>query len=239
MAEVKRGADLDSKLIRVYNTKGLAVFLEVCNEMLRIYDSSDADKKKKVNGEVCEVVLDVLTREYMNRRRYTGTTFHSMVLCDRDNPKSSFRTELDFVFLTSKFCLTGECKSFAGDVVVTDDCTLTRGTLVAKVYDQSILHGRHLRKWLQDYFVPSDRIINPPFGLFCFVYSTGTLVDRRSKAKKAALPVLTLKTLYKYYDTVFDSYREEVYKYDKARKQFSSFTNSAALHRQHKDFLGY
>lgn len=230
---------MDRKLINVYKKYGVKTFLNVCSEMLNIKDKADWEKKKKSNGEVCEVVLRVLSEHYLTTKGLKGSTFHSMVLSDLDNPKSDFKTELDFTLLTPSICLSGECKSFVGDIVVTGECTLTRDDIQADVARQSLLHGKCLKKYLERYAKVGINLSAPPFGLFCFVYSNGTITDRRTTAKKGSIPVLTVKTLYGYYDEVFRKFAREVYRYEEAQKEFKKLTASKALHEAHKAYLGY
>ncbi len=239
MAKNSGEVSMDRKLIEVYKTHGIKTFLNVCSEMLNIKDKADWEKKKKSNGEVCEVVLRVLSEHYLKTRKLQGTTFHSMVLSDLRNPKSDFKTELDFTLLTPSVCLTGECKSFVGDIVVTGDCTLTRDEMQADVAKQSLLHGRCLKLYLEKFAKAGINMTAPPFGLFCFVYSNGTLADRRTTSKKNLIPVLTVSTLYSYYDQVFKQHSKEVYRYAEAQKEFKKLTESKALHAAHKAYLGY
>lgn len=230
---------MDNRLIDVYKKHGVKVFLDVCSKMLDIKDRDDIDKKKKANGEVCEVVLRVLTTHYLERKGIKGSTFHSMILNDLSNPKSDFLTELDFTLLTPQVCLSGECKSFVGNIVVTDECTLTRDKLVADVAKQSKLHGKCLKQYLERYTKANAGLSAPPFGLFCFVYSNGTITDKRTRSAQSMIPVITIKTLYGYYDQVFAAYRRDVFEYEKAKAEFKKRTSSKVLHDAHKKYLGY
>lgn len=229
----------DSKLIAVYTKYGLDTFLDVCSKMLDIKDTSNVDKKKKSNGEVCEVVLRVLTEHYLKTKGIKGSVHHSMILNDLSNPRSDFLTELDFTVLTPYICLSGECKSFAGDLIIASECTLTRGELVADVARQSKLHGKCLKQYLERYTKANAGLSSPPFGLFCFVYSNGTITDNRTKKAQSTIPVLTIKTLYSYYDHIFGTYRRNIFEYEKAQAEFKRRTLSAELHEAHKRYLGY
>lgn len=239
MAKNSKEAALDKRLIEVYKQYGLERFLEVCSGLLDIRDSADFEKKKKVNGEVCEVVLRVLTKHYFNVMSLKGGVFGSVILNDHDNPKSSFCTELDSVILTPRFCLTGECKSYVGDISVVGDCTLVRGDFSTDVARQSKLHGTYLRKYLRDYATPAAGASTPPFGLFCFVYSNGRIRDTRNSTKKQEIPILTIKNLFTYYDKLLNRYKKEVIDYERAAKFFSESSASKALHEKHRAFVGY
>ena len=239
MAKNRGEGQLDARLIAVYNKYGLKTFLEVCSEMLTVKASNAGNKKKIVNGEVCEVVLRVMTNHYLKTRGVVGKAFQSVILRDRWDAKNPFRTELDFTLITPGVCLTGECKSFVGDIVVSDGCTLTRDTLVADVERQSKVHARAIKPYLEEFTLKDAGIATPPLGLFCFVYCKGTIADQRTKRAKQLIPIITVRNLFAYYDKVLGSYREKVYNYDRACKTFTTFANSEKLHKEHKDYLGY
>lgn len=239
MAKNSKERKLDKRMIDVYEKHGLNMFINVCAEMLNIKDREDWEKKKRVNGEVCELVLRVLTEDYLKTRNIEGYVFHSMVLKNLRNPKSEFRTELDFTLLTPCFCLTGECKSFAGNITVTDRCTLNRDNLTADVARQTGVHLNALRPYLQEYVKADVGIPQPPVFPFCFLYSNGNLADRRNSTARSELPVLTITSLFKYYDTMFGRYRKEVYNVKAAAKKFQALADSRVLHIQHAHYLGY
>lgn len=239
MAKNVKERKLDRKLIAVYDKYGVKTFVDVCAEMLNIKDNEDWEKKKKVNGEVCELVVRVLTEHYLKEKGLDGCVFHSVVLKNKKNPKSDFRTELDFTLLTPYFCATAECKSFSGQIVVTDKCTLTRGDLVADVYRQSSVHTSALKPYLEDYVLPDAGVSTPPLAQFCFLYSNGELSDKRTVYAKGELPIITIKNLFRYYDTLFKGYRKEVYDVKKAAKKLQAMADSRVLHTQHAKYLGY
>lgn len=239
MAKSDAEISLDKKLIDVYNKHGLKVFLDVCSEMLKIKDRTNFEKKKKSNGEVCEVVLRVMTEHYLKTHDKTGEVFHSMILMDKHNLNSDFKTELDFTLLTPCFCLTGECKSIVGDITVIDKCKLVRNNFEADVGRQTATHVRALRDYLDDFMLLNASRARPPFGTFCFLYSNGTLQDNRTRAAKEELPIITIRSLFKYYDSIFATQTGKVYDYDKACAMFKRLTNSRILHEYHRDYLGY
>lgn len=238
MAKSGGESALEERLVQIYKERGIRTFLDVCSSMLNIKDKQDFEKKKKMNGAVCEVVLYVATMHYLKVKRVRGDIFHSVVLTDLDNVKSRFRTELDFVLMTPYFCISGECKSLIGNIVVSGDCLLSRGDFSTDVGKQSILHGKVLRKYLAKYTLPTVKTI-PPFGLFCFLYSNGKVQDTRTNTAKQKIPLLTISSLYSYYDQLFNGFTKEVFDYDRACKEFQEFSSSAKLYKEHRDFLGY
>lgn len=227
---------LEAKLLEVYKENGLDLFLDVAQEMLKIQDKHNIDKKKKVNGGVCEIVLRVMTEDYLRKKRITGFTTRSLVLKD-PTEDTNFRTELDFCLFTKNLTLCGECKSFYGDKVVTDKCTLSvEARLSADIYRQQTVHVKALQKHLRMFIRHKDKM---PLRAFCFVFANGTITDRRSNIYKEILPVLTADTLYSYYDAMFAQYVSESYQYTKMKRFFDIISCSDKLHAQHKEYLGY
>lgn len=228
---------LEQRLRAVYEEQGLEAMREVCDELLLVHDSSNIDKKKKVNGSVCEILLRVMTEEYLKKHRITGLTVRSLVLKNIDNRDSDFRTEIDFGLFTTRVALCAECKSFAGAKRVTDKCTLTsdRG-VTADVYRQQLVHIKALSKHLSFFKKDPD---TRALLMFCFVYARGTLRDLRSDDYKRSIPVITPETLYSYYDKVFAQFSTPVWQYTRIKRFMLQLSDSAVLHEQHKDYLGY
>lgn len=226
---------LKDSLLQIYRERGLKVFLEVTSNLLDIADNKNYEKKRRSNGLVCEVVLCVLSNHYIKHKKIKGSIFHSMILQDINKEDSKFRTELDFTLLTPGLCLTGECKSYSGDVRVVGKGTLIRGKSEVDVSKQSVLHAKVLR----EYLVKCSRLESPPFGIFGFIYSNGRLYDERLLKDKIRLPMLTVSTLFDYYDDVLQRYSKGVYPYEKTKDLFRAFTKSEKLHKEHRDFLGY
>lgn len=229
----------EKMLVDCYESKGLKAFLQVSEEMLRLYDADNGDKKQHVNGALCEVVLKILTLDYLKRKKYVGSVYHSVVLSDPEKPKSQFRTELDFVLFTPCFVLTAECKSFSGNLRIHDKCTVSSERVTADVYRQSLLHGEVLKKHMNRFLTPGIRTKVAPCGLFCFLYSRGIMNDERAASLKRSFPVLSAKTLYSYYDSIFTAFRQSVYNFDSGCRFFLKSQNSKTLHQAHRDYLGY
>lgn len=228
---------LEKKLFGVYHQYGMDVFLRVCTEMLGIKDSDNWDKKRHINGEVCEVVLTVITENYFSTHGVKSKGFRSLIFEDYDHRERDFCTEVDFLALTPGVALVGECKSFAGDVIVTDRCTLNRADFKADVAQQCDVHAKAMQKYLRDVSIGGDHV--PPFGMFCFVYSRGTLVDKRNKEDKQRIPVLTLDNIEDYLGRVVKQYTQEEYDFEKARAFFKQNSESKELHDKHRAYLGY
>ena len=232
--------DLERKLINVYNTHGVKAFLDVCANLLSVKESSDFNKKMQVNGEVCEVVLTVLTKRYLQHRGITSQCIHSLVLKDLHHKDSDFRTEIDFTIVSPFVCVTGECKSFAGDITIKDKCTLSRSTMNADVAKQINLHSKTLTPYLESLALPNSKgVPRPPLEAFCFLYSNGRVQDMRSKASRVEFPVVTIKNLYAYYDSVFGKHTTRMCDYSKSCNVFMKMANSLSLRREHQKYLNY
>ncbi len=244
MAKNKKERKFDQKLISVYNEYGVNTFLEVCTSMLGIRDKENAHKKMLVNGEICEVVIRVLTEHYLVKHSVRGKVFHSLVLPNLYHPERPFRTELDFTVLTPYFCVTAECKSFVGDITVVGKCTLTRQAvnlppIEADVDRQTQIHVSTLRPYLEKFVKAGAGVVTPPLYPICFLYSRGTLLDQRSKEDRNALPVLDVQKLFRYYDLLCKKCTKEVYDVKKASEAFQAMADSRILHIQHANYLGY
>ena len=232
--------DLERKLLSVYNTHGVKTFLDVCSSLLSVKESSDFDKKKQVNGEVCEIVLTILTKRYLEHRGITSQCIHSLVLKDLRHKDSNFRTEIDFTILSPMVCVIGECKSFAGDIIIKDECTLARKSMNADVAKQINLHSKTLLPYLEILALPTNNgVPHPPLEAFCFLYSNGRVQDMRSKANRAKFPVITIKNLYLYYDSIFRKHTAPMYDYSKSCNIFTQMANSLSLRKEHQKYLNY
>lgn len=227
---------LESKLVKIYKDKGLKVFLDCCSEMLNLRDREDFEKKKKFNGAVCEIVLVVLSQHYMRLRGIKGSGYHSVILGDKSKPNSKFRTELDYTMVSPNLCLTAECKSLVGDIVVTDECTLERKDFSADVARQLSLHSETLKPYLKDFTLEGKKL---RIGTFCFVYSNASIVDKRTKEARSKIPIITIRNLVSYYDVAFSKFKGGVYDYNKVSKFLLEASSSATLYKEHRDFLGY
>lgn len=253
MAQFEKRFDLEQRLANIYYDYGLPKFLDVCAALLKIKDNDHTDKKMQMNGAVCEVVLRVLTENYLKETNRKGYIYQSLILDNPSNPESDFCTELDFLLLTPYFCATGECKSFVGHINITEDCTLQRENIVADVARQSRVHLNALSPYLRSCVVSNvanrSKVANTTLkavtrpnikvGLFCFLYSYGSIKDLRTKQNQKIFPVLTPDTLKNYYDTLFRLHREEIYDVEKAAKIFQKKANSSSLHTKHANYIGY
>lgn len=228
---------LDNKLFSVLQNRGIEEFLQLGVLMLNIDPRGDKKLRGQVSGEVCEVMLVGITQRYAEVTKVPMRVFHSVVLKDLTNLHGDFRTELDAVIVTPYFILTSECKSYYGEVVVSDKCTLSHCGSSTDVWRQSRLHHRSLVQYSQQ-FVKTP-VGNIPVFANAFVFSNAVLRDERVGADKLALRVLTTRNVVPYYDAMFKRYKTPVFDYNRACKIFQACADSNKLHAEHKKFLGY
>lgn len=230
---------LDRKLLNTLKRDGVAKFLDLATSMLSVNAEGDPKMKAQFVGEVCECVFWGLTKKYLELSGKEAQVHHSVVLKDLRNPKSDFRTELDFVLVAPGFLLTTECKSYAGSIVVKDKCTFERERGEQDIWKQSLLHHDKLRLYAMQLVKPGLALPKPPVFANAFLFSNGAVFDRRTQANKEALTVLTTGSLFDYYDALFRRYRSVVYDYERACKIFKLCSASKKLHAQHGEYVGY
>lgn len=228
---------LDRKLLNVLKREGASAFLSLAVDMLGVDAEGDPQMKAQFVGEVCECVFWGLTKEYLRLKKHQAQVFHSVVLKDLHNMKSDFRTELDFVLVAPGFLLTTECKSYAGSVVITKECTLEHRGKSSDVWSQCKLHHSKLVLYGQQLVNPNQRIATPPVFANVFLFSNASVEDRRRNSN--LIRVDTASTIFSFYDAMFAKYRKPVFDYDRACKIFRLCSASKKLHAQHGEYVGY
>ena len=231
--------DLDKKLLGVLKRDGIKKFLELATCMLGVNAEGDPQMKAQFVGEVCECVFWGLLQKYIEVTGVEAKLFHSVVLKDLQDTTSKFRTELDFVLVSRGFLLTTECKSYAGDITITDKCTFNRKRGSSDIWRQSVLHHSKLYLYAEQLVKPRLAVAKPPVFANVFLFANGSITDKRSDGDRASLTVLTTSSIFDYYDRMFSRYRNEIYDYERACKIFKLCSASRELHRQHGEFVGY
>lgn len=228
------------RLVEYKEQHGLRECLKYAKAMLDIKPGRDAGKEKGLMvGELAEDMFLILMSEYFSAYKKRAKIFHSVVLKDLRDSKSNFRTELDFIVVSPSFMLTTECKSYSGEVTVSDKCTLSHRGKSLDVYKQSALHHRHLVQYAQQLTEPAAHIARVPVFANVFLFSNSVVEDARTPTEKTAISVLTTSSLFDYYDKIFEKYRFRVFDYERACKIFGICEGSSALHQQHAKFVGY
>lgn len=231
--------EFDQKMLGVLRAHGVTAFLQTATSLLNVNASGATDVRAQMVGELCEVVLQGLTEQYFKDRKVEGKFYHSVVLPDLGNMKSSYRTELDAVIATPYFILTTECKSYKGSISLRGKGSIVRNGSTMDVYKQSLGHHKALVKFGEQLVIPGTGIAKPPIFANGFIFSNGEISDDRSSSDQGAFTFLTLSSLYRYYDEMYRRYTSRVFDMEKMHKVFTVCSESVALHAEHKSYLGY
>lgn len=187
------------KLLSLYKQYGKEKTIALAEKMLHTKaGSDDVDFKRDLHGEICETVLEILILEEMKRnpRAKNWVYCKGMILKNRDNTQKEFFTEMDIVLFTPECIFLFECKSYTGDKVLVGNGILKRASgNSCDVFSQSLLHKEIIEKWMQD-FVVRGRV--PVIQMCMFDFSSGEIVDKRSRAAKAEMPCLNASNVMKY-----------------------------------------
>lgn len=191
-------------LMNCYQQKGCKVTLEAARTMLLSKRHKDDTKFAiALHGELCETVLEILLKDYMkNHPKETvgWSVFRGLILKNRESVKRDFCTEIDLTLFTPACVYLFECKSYAGDKILTGNGVLTRvseqnGTSQFNVYRQSVIHRDTMLGWIQDFVLPGKI---PLIQMCMFNFSRGSLEDRRSNAAKMEMPCLDESSVVQY-----------------------------------------
>lgn len=227
------------KLLDILEKDGVSQFLSVAKAMLSVDAGKNPSMKAQFVGQVCETVLYGLTQEYIKLRHARASCYSSVVLKNLNDMGSDFRTELDFIICSPFFILTTECKSYAGAITVRGKGEFSHRGHKADVYKQSVLHHKHLYIYAEQLVKPKLGVPKLPVFANAFVFSNSTVSDERTGADATAMSILTVSSLFGYYDQMFSKFRKELFDYPKACRVFDACSKSVELHRQHKAYVGY
>lgn len=228
------------ELYRVYRECGVDAMVQVGIELLYCGKDVLGDKAGLLNGDVCEAVLMIMTKAYIERTGVTAKNYQSLVLADPKSGQVDRVLENDMILASPGVLVTAECKSYRGNLHIVDKCTLHRTSgKDADVYKQSQSHLRSLKQYAE-HFAKGGQGPNPPMLAFCFVFSDGTISEERSREDQARLPVVTVKTLEGYYDNVFRTFGGKIaYDYPRMIGMFDKLNNSIVIHEKHRKYVGY
>lgn len=225
---------LESRLMSIYEKDGLQKVIQVANALLKVDPRGDNDRKGKSNGNVCEILLRIMSIDYLRRHNIPYYETRSLVL---RNPSisHSFFTELDYTIFTPNVILCGECKSYSSTKVITEECTIATKHVTTDVYAQQLLHLNALKEHTKNFLLTDkDR-----FRIFCFIHSIGNIQDNRELKWRRICPVITSDNLYSFYNDTFEASTKQVYDYKRLFRLIEIISNNDSLHRKHKEYLGY
>ena len=156
--------------------------------------------KTDLCGEVCETVLEIGIMEFM--RKYPEICKDwilkkGIIVKDIDNPNNGFLTEIDLVLATPQIIYIFECKSYAGEKILTDVCTIRTEKRSFDVYKQNLLHAKVFLKQFAPYRA-NKTIKKFPLQLVLFSLSKGSITDERNEVNKLLMPLVEIETLFKF-----------------------------------------
>lgn len=178
-------------LLRLYERAGLTATLTVARELLtsdvrgKVRKDKIAEFKTEMNGELGEVVLEILIKDYCKthpQQTKDWVWYKSLILKDPSS-NSDFLTEVDFILATPECIYVFECKSYAGKKQLQGSGNLVRETgNNCDVYKQNLLHVRTLDKNLK------RAVRKPVYRMVMFNFSNGELTDCRTETAKFSMP---------------------------------------------------
>ena len=178
-------------LLDLYQRAGLQVTLSVARDLLKsdvrgkIRKSKIAEFKTEMNGELSEVVLEILIMDYcaMHARQTKDWFWYKSLILRDPGGSADFLTELDFTLFTPECIYIFECKSYSGKKRLSGDGMLERQSgNSCNVYKQNLLHVRTLDKNLK------HSVKKPIYRMVMFNFSSGDLVDTRADHAKFVMP---------------------------------------------------
>lgn len=184
--------DTRKRLLAIEKKYDCETAIAVAKESLKVA-SKDKTFKQQFNGEVCETVLEMLLQKEAGERPGDFFYMKGVVLPDAET-LSDFLTEIDFVIVTSTCVYCIECKSYAGDKVVSGNGTVTikKTGKSRDVFAQNEMHLEVLDKLLR----PFGK--KPVYQMLLFDFSVGSITDERSERAKRIFPVVNEKSIVEY-----------------------------------------
>lgn len=182
-----------AKILVIYQSQGLEAAKQACKTLMRqVYTIKDnPDLRNAVKGEICETILECFLIDIQKR---CSPSILSKSLCIR-NPNTGLTTEMDITFFTPNRIYMFECKSYSGDKIITDECTIKTPFISKDVAGQSKHHMTILNEYL-DRFRCNRQIKGPsPYKLVLFEYSNKDIKDTRTNQWKTNIPVITIDTI--------------------------------------------
>lgn len=192
----------NEKLIALYESKGVDAVLAVAQKMLELnVHKSNMDFRTSVHGEICESVLEVILLDFIKSNSLDKEGWFiskGLILKDVDNPDSPYLTEVDLILFTPYRFILFECKSYAGDKRLINECTIVRDKIKSSfdVYKQHIKHYEALAKTMHPFRASDIAVGHMTIALFNF--ALGKLQDEREDKWKNYVPVFNAKNINKF-----------------------------------------
>lgn len=181
-------------ILKFYKERDVQQTKSFCRKLLEAQDhKSDKKFKSEVHGEICEALLEVLLLDYINRNNLQNRWFieKGMVLKDLNSNNKNFYTELDLTLFTPGKIVLFECKSYAGDKKICDECTIVRTCGEFDVYKQNLNHMKVLNSNIKTCFNGKSNA----YKMVLFNFSLGTIKDLREEQWKKRMPIIDIDNL--------------------------------------------
>lgn len=175
-------------LLLVRKRYGVDNAIAVAEKALKL-PSSKKDFHQQFNGEVCEVVLEMLLDQAIKERHHDWYYSKSVIIPDTESMSEEFLTEIDFVVFTPQCVFCIECKSYAGKKTLIEDGTIIYGNKRRDVYKQNLMHLELLRNLLNNFSK------TPRYQMILFNFSHGEIMDKREKAAITKFPLTSYKNV--------------------------------------------
>lgn len=189
-------------ILTFYSVNGIEKTKEFCNKLLKADDhKKDKNFRSKVHGEICEALLESLLVDYIKKNKLESRWFleKGMVIKDLDSGNKNFHTELDLTLFTPYKVVIFECKSYAGDKIIKDKCTISRSSGEFDVYKQNKNHMKVLNTNIRTCLMEPKA---KAYKLALFDFSIGTLQDTRDDKYKKIMPVINTSNIDRFLDVI-------------------------------------
>lgn len=189
-------------ILKFYRSNGIERTKEFCKKLLEAEDhKKDKNFKNKVHGEICEALLESLLLDYIDKNSLGNRWFieKGMIIKDLDSGNTKFYTELDLTLFTPYKVVIFECKSYAGDKIIKDKCTISRTCGDFDVYKQNKNHMTVLHTNIKSCLLDPKA---KPYKLALFDFSVGGLQDKRDSKYKKLMPVINIDNIDKFLDVI-------------------------------------
>ena len=187
-------------ILDFYKNNGIKKAEVFCYKLLESeIHKNNKDFRAKIHGEVCESFLECYLDYYITKHKLNDSWFYTkgMVVKDLDS-ENHHLTELDLTLFTHARIVLFECKSYAGDNTVINECTLQRKNgSKFDVYKQQQNHLSTLRTNVRSCY---RGLGNGGFTIALFDLSLGNTIDKRELKWKTEMPLLNSKNLDKFLD---------------------------------------
>lgn len=194
------------KMLEVYNKEGKHYLITLAINLLSSnVHKNDKNFKALTHGEIAETLLEILITDYMKRNNINNWIIkRGLIIKDAINPNSDFLTELDLTLFTPSSIILFECKSYGGVIEISKKGSVYReGKNIADVFNQNMVHKKAL-----DTNLEIAHKGKPSYKIVYFHFALGSLKDSRDARYKKLMPIITVKNLDNFLDTIKNSNKE-------------------------------